>query len=194
MTDDDFESQILAFEQAWQRNGPVEIADFLERPLALASGERARLLVELICLDLEFRWRSCSRNPHLGPDERVTLEGYAARFPELGPLDQWPLELLGEEYRVRRQWGDRPTHEEFLSRFHARREGIRAALERIDGELEEESADPCRLAPPAVRVSTSEDRADLTMDVPLLSHHDVVLQRMIGAGMMGKVYNGPAKG
>jgi len=186
MADDDFESRILTFEQAWQRNGPCEIADVLGRPCAPATQERRRLLVELICIDLEFRWRNCSRNPR--SHEQVLLEGYAAKFPELGSLDQLPLELIGEEYRVRRQWGDQPTHAEFLTRFHARHEQIRAELLQIDRQLAEESADPCNLSLPEVRSCAPVVPADQTLDGPLLSHRDVLLQRMIGSGQMGKVY------
>ena len=97
---------------------------------------RDRLLVELICVDLEFRWRN--------PGARRT--GHAGRlrgtFPELISLDRLPLELIGEEYRVRRRWGDGPSPAEFLSRFHERREQIRAELFRVDAEIEEEAAGP----------------------------------------------------
>jgi tRNA A-37 threonylcarbamoyl transferase component Bud32 len=183
MPDDPFESRILGFEQSWQQNGRSEIADFLDRPPALASPERWRLLLELICIDLEFRWRNGPRN--LRSEERLLLESYAARFPELGPLDQLPLELIGEEYRVRRLWGDRPAHGEFLARFHARQEEIRAELVRVDRELEEEAADSGSISPPSLRVSTTEDQA---LDLPLFSDRDILLRRMIGAGRTGKVY------
>jgi len=53
MPDDDFESRILSFERAWQRNGPTEIADYREPPWGSTSTERRRLLVELIAVDLE---------------------------------------------------------------------------------------------------------------------------------------------
>jgi eukaryotic-like serine/threonine-protein kinase len=107
MHDDDFESRILQFELAWQRGEPPEIADFLELTGAPAPSERRRLLFELICVDLEFRWRNtaCNRLVH----EPIMLEGYTAKFPELGTLEQVPLELIGEEYRVRRGENHRQT-------------------------------------------------------------------------------------
>jgi eukaryotic-like serine/threonine-protein kinase len=186
MPDGNFEWQILGFEQAWQRNEPREIADFLEESCALLARERRRLLVELICIDLEFRWRTGSRNPR--SHERLMLEGYSATFPELGSLDQLPLELIGEEYRVRRHWGDRPTHADFLSRFHARQDQIRAELLEIDQQLEDELADPRHITRPEPRSSSPQAQPDQTPQGPLLSHHDILLQRMIGAGQMGKVY------
>ncbi len=186
MPDDEFESRILSFERAWQQHGPTEIADYLQPPCGSTSTERRRLLVELIAVDLEFRWRNGSRDP--GSSQGATLEGYAARFPELGSLGQWPLELIGEEYRVRRRWGDRPTHADFLARFPAHRERIQAELVRVDRELEEESSAPRLSSLPAGRVSSSETWTDPALDGPLLSHHDILLRRMLGAGRMGKVY------
>jgi tRNA A-37 threonylcarbamoyl transferase component Bud32 len=181
---DDFESRIHDFEQAWERNGPCEIDDFLEPPSAATS--RSRLLFELICIDLEFRWRNRTRNS-AAPD-RLMLEAYAARFPELGSFDQLPIELITEEYRVRRLWGDRPTHAEFLSRLHEREEQIQARLLQIDRELEDESAAFRHIPLAAMRSCLPKAEADRALDSPLLSHHDVLLKRMIGAGQMGKVY------
>jgi len=186
MRDDDFESWILDFERGWQQNSPCEIRDYLDRPGRLTSELQRPLLVELICIDLEFRWRNSCRGPlSLGP---AVLDGYAARFPELGCLDELPLELIGQEYRVRRQWGDRPTHDEFLSRFPSRQEQIRAELKQIDRELEDESPNPRTIAPLLVTPSPSEAQAGGSLDAPLLSHHDVLLRKMIGSGLMGKVY------
>lgn len=158
MPDDDFESRILGFEQAWQRNEPCEIADVLDHLTALTSPERYQLLVELICIDLEFRWRDGS--PSVPADRRVTLESYSANFPELGPLDQMSLLLVGEEYRARRQWGDRPSHSDFVSRFRARQEEIRAELVSIDRELEEESPDSSSICRPAVEIPMAQDLPD----------------------------------
>ncbi len=103
MSDNAFESRILGFERAWQRNEPHEINDFLEFSSPSTSDSRRRLLLELICVDLEFRWRMQGRN--LRVRETFTLENYAARFPELGPIDELPLELIAEEYRVRQHLG-----------------------------------------------------------------------------------------
>ncbi len=136
MLDGSFESIILRFEQAWRRNRPPVIGDFLARFDPLGSQDRCALLAELICVDLEFRWRIAAGN--LTTCERRLLDDYSSRFPELGGLDQFPLEIIGEEYRARHVWGDRPDHTEFLSRFRARQDEIRAELIRIDREIEDE--------------------------------------------------------
>jgi eukaryotic-like serine/threonine-protein kinase len=89
---------------------------------------------------------------------------------------------------VRCQWGDRPTHSDFLSRFPARREQIRAELARIDTELREESAVPRSNSLRVVAPTGLEAEIDQNPGVPWLSHHDVLLRRMIGSGRTGKVY------
>jgi eukaryotic-like serine/threonine-protein kinase len=182
MRDDEFESCVLRFEQARRLRNPCEIGDFLGTESDLPAPERARLLVELICIDLEFRWRDS------GLDEPITLEGYVERFPELISLDRLPLELIGEEYRVRCQWGDRPSHQDFLARFRDRLELIRVELLEVDSELDRESAPSLPGSQGRLRTSleveiAEPDRADL-----LLSHKDFLLRQLIGAGRMGKVY------
>lgn len=188
MTDDDLESRCLRFEQDWARRGPVSIADFLEGPPIGSTSDRRRLLVELVAIDLEFRWRGARRD--VGSPERLGLEDYVARFPELGPLDGLSAGLIGEEYRVRHRWGGRPSHEGFLARFPARGEEIRAELVRIDEELDRESAGP--VARPCPRPEPPEPVGG----VPWLSHRDLLLRRLIGAGRIGKVYQArqPAEG
>lgn len=182
MPDQEFESRVLRFEQVWRLHGPRAIEDDLDDPPQPAGPERHRLLVELICIDLEYRWR----NP--GVAGAATLAEYVERFPELISLDRLPLELIGEEYRVRFQWGDRPSHAEFLSRFHERREQIGAELLRIDVEIAEESTGPRHTSQPPPHPSPPDEQAEIDPGVPLLSHRDFLLRRLIGAGRMGKVY------
>lgn len=188
MSDDDFEARIHDLEQSWQRNRPAEIADLLVRSPALSSQDRHALLVELICVDLEFRWRNCSRDPV--SHERPLLERYAAEFPELGSLDRLPIELIGEEYRVRLLWGDRPVHAEFFSRFPTQQEQLQTELQRIDREIDEELAGSCStgIASPATKACAIDTDFDLIAGIPFFSHQDILLKRMVGAGRMGKVY------
>jgi serine/threonine protein kinase len=75
-----------------------------------------------------------------------------------------------------------------MSPFLERREQIRAELLRVDAEIEEESAGAGHTAQPPLRNPPPEGSADPSPDVPLLSHHDFLLRRMIGAGRTGKVY------
>lgn len=179
MLDPAFESRVLRFERDWRRYGPRAIADYLGDPIEPDCPGRRSLLVELICIDLEYRWR----NPGIGGT--ATLRSYVERFPELISLDRVPIELAGEEYRARCRWGDCPSHAEFLSPFRERRDQILEELRRVDAEIAEEFDDAGRS--PA-RDAPLEGLPDPGLDVPLLSDRDFLLRRMIGAGGTGKVY------
>jgi eukaryotic-like serine/threonine-protein kinase len=117
----------------------------------------------------------------------MSLEDYVTRFPELVSLDRLPLELIGEEYRVRCRWGDRPSQSVFLSRFPARREEVGDELLRVDREMEEESV-AARPMPQAIDRATALEPLEQVRDGPWLSHHDFLLRCLIGAGGVGKVY------
>ena len=64
--------------------------------------------------------------------DRPRLEDYAARYPAFGPIDQLPEDLVGDEYRIRRVWNDRPQHEEYVRRFGRWHPRIAEVLARID--------------------------------------------------------------
>ena len=182
MTDDEFESRILRFETAWRLQGPPEIDDYLKDPFDSPAPRRDDLLVELICIDLEYRWRNARA------ETPASLARYLEKFPELISLDQLPLELIAEEYRARQQWGDRPSHAEFMSPLQERRERIRAELLRVDQEIEEELVVLESDSEPPLRDSPTGYPAIVEPDIQLLSHCDFLLKRLIGAGRMGKVY------
>jgi hypothetical protein len=98
-----------------------ELADQLERDLTKADSadltrylppagtpQRIVYLHELIKTELEIR---CRRN------KTVSLDDYVRRYPELGPADTLPPDLIFEEYRVRHRHGDRPPLEAYRQRF-----------------------------------------------------------------------------
>ena len=185
MTDDNLESRLLDFEEAWRREEPPEIADFLGSSSGLDSPDRRRLLLELIAIDLEFRWRSVVHNP---TSRRTSRAGGLCRdVSRAGALGRLPLELIGEEYRVLCRWGRRPSHADVMGRFPAHPEEVLAELLAIDCELAEEEADPRSRGHPGVTTSRPEARSAAELD-GLCSHRDLRLQRLIGAGRMGKVY------
>jgi tRNA A-37 threonylcarbamoyl transferase component Bud32 len=138
---DDLDRPLERFELAWQSGTVPAIEDFVP---AVRKGRR-RLLQELVKIDLEYRWR---RTPSQIPPgdmwpARPLLEDYVARLERLGPLSRLPIELIGEEYRVRQRWGDRPDHAEYRRRFPPRADALLAELARIDDELNEEQATRC---------------------------------------------------
>ncbi len=110
-----------AFSDAWSSASyPPLIVDFLpetETPL------RTELVVELIKLDLEQRWQ-------LGL--RKILEEYSDDIPELDSV--MSVELVFEEYHIRKSAGDRVSPTEYFKRF-PRLAGDLDGLFRMDPAL-----------------------------------------------------------
>jgi serine/threonine protein kinase len=110
------------FEAAWKKGGAwPQIADYLvDAPMAADGAARRGLLIELVMLDLEYRWRRSRQDAAAGGlaagkgggdlsgpaqlPRRPCLDDYVSAFPELGPLDRLPAKLLDQERRVRREW------------------------------------------------------------------------------------------
>jgi serine/threonine protein kinase len=99
-------AQVETFVQAWDGAAePPALAAFVP---AGPPPLRRLVLVELIKVDLEYRW-SGRRAPR-------AVEDYLAAFPELaegGP----PCDLLYEEYHVRRRAGEAVDAQDYLKRF-----------------------------------------------------------------------------
>jgi tetratricopeptide (TPR) repeat protein len=126
------------FDLAWRAGEVPELDKFLDSPGAgTPPGDpsiRRDLLGELIKIDLEYRWRRAAGAGGVG--ERPNLDSYLARHPELGPPGALPLDLIAQEYRVRRLWGDGPSHDEYRSRFPDQATQITLVLEEVDLELD----------------------------------------------------------
>jgi tRNA A-37 threonylcarbamoyl transferase component Bud32 len=154
---EDLDRLLDRFERAWQKGVVPAIEEFV--PAGIARGRQ--LLFELVMVDLEYRWRRPPTPVVAGAKRgaawpaRPRLEDYVERLPRLGPLHQLPVEVVGEEYRVRQRWGDRPGHAEYARRFPRHGSALRAALERIDADLPPEPATECvrprRAAQPRAR-------------------------------------------
>ena len=146
------------------------------------SPERDRLLVELICIDLEFRWRNSRRRRagHAGGLRRAVPGADLARptaarahrrgVPGAAPMGR-PAFACGVPVAIPRETGADPGGVA-PGRCRDRGGGGRARPTPRDLPHELPSAGP----------------ADPDPDVALLSHRDFLLRRLIGAGRMGKVY------
>jgi serine/threonine-protein kinase len=151
--DDELLSLLDRFDGAWRGQTPPRIDEFLPPAPGGAGAGAAALrrdrLEELIKIDLEYRWRlaphdragrSAPGSPGGGPGgdplpARPLLEDYLALYHELGPPERLSPALIGEEYRVRRRWGDRPRREEYAARFAAQGAALEAILAAVDAEL-----------------------------------------------------------
>jgi serine/threonine protein kinase len=106
-----------AFVRKWEANGdPPRLADFVpDNPPAV----RRIALVELIKLDLDFRWSQ----GHL-----KQVEAYAAEFPELAGPAGVPCDLILAEYEARRKHMTAPAVEDYAARFPAQAETVARLL------------------------------------------------------------------
>ena len=86
----DFEDAIRRFEVAWQGPAAPEIGAFLTP----GAAGYARLLVELVHVDLEYRLRA---------GQAARVEDYLAKFPALADDRDTMLGLLAAEYEWRRR-------------------------------------------------------------------------------------------
>jgi predicted ATPase len=95
---------IQRFEQAW-RQGPRPLIDGF-----LPAGDplRARVLVELVHIDLELRLKA---------GEAARVEEYLARYPKLTDDRAVAIELIVAEYELRRRCEPRLALDEYLRRF-----------------------------------------------------------------------------
>src|SRR6516164_10561891 len=146
------------FEQAWQSGTVPSIGDFLaigaNGGIEAESTQRA-LVIELIKVDLEQRWRHSGNAAaataefktvesetlvaapgSLTLPDRPALEDYVACFPILGTADSLPAELILEEYRVRTLWADHPSQETYLQRFSSLAHTLRDGLSKVEAELD----------------------------------------------------------
>jgi eukaryotic-like serine/threonine-protein kinase len=182
------------FEAAWCEGRQPRIEDFL--PSVAPDQDPAtlhRLLVQLVGIDLERRWRMAAETAERQPTggeaaaaapetgllpPRPRLADYVARYPRLGPLEQLPIDLIVDEYYARCRFGDRPTHAEYLEVFGQQHPDLEERFRVID-----EEAASARSSPP-----------DLGADGGLLPgatvryFGDYELLERLGKGGMGVVY------
>lgn len=142
------------FERAWQTGTAPRIENYLAERSGEDSSNGARsLLIELIAIDLAYRWCpsrraevSDSDNNESSPEttstavektspERYRLQQYVDRFPVLESVARLPLRLIVEEYRVRVLAGDHPNHDEYVRTVGDAEPRLREILERVDREL-----------------------------------------------------------
>lgn len=103
------------FESAWIETPYPSLREYLTNS---DDESRKTLLIELIQIDMERRWRSREALPAGDPlPARPSITDYVNAFPECGSMDDLPIELLAFEFRVRHLWGDCPEVNDFVSKF-----------------------------------------------------------------------------
>ncbi len=151
------------FVDAWENEpDPPGLSQFLPNPPSL----REVMLVELIKVDLEYRWL------HKGPPKR--LQEYTHEFPELS-RDDLPIELVYEEFHLRRQCGLEIEPQEYLEEFPQHADRLRKWL-GIDDQYES-----TLLVRPAEQKQLDDIEPGITID-------DFDLLLALGRGAFARVF------
>lgn len=115
----EIEQWVTRFLAAWEAQPGPPLRDYLP---AQPSGLRKLALIELIKTDLEQRSQL---------KDFKSLEDYGAEYPEIYEEDQqFPLELICEEFHVRRAGGQSVSLDKYCERFPK----SSAALKRVIGD------------------------------------------------------------
>src|SRR6516165_2299813 len=91
------EAWLAEFEEAWDEG---RLATRVERLPPPGQPLRLPALIELVKIDLERNWQ-CGR--------QLTLADYLAHYPELGPAEALPPDLVLAAEEVGRQFGEVPA-------------------------------------------------------------------------------------
>ncbi|HEX4612571.1 MAG TPA: protein kinase, partial [Urbifossiella sp.] len=160
------------FRAALARDGVADWEPFLTE---LTGPARAAVLTEFVAIDLDYRWIR---------GERVRLESYLERFPEIGPLDLLPVALIREEVRCRVQAGERPNPDDYHARFPTQFHALADVLDPESGATRTinrttASAPPPRESPPSGSFPT---------EAIVSVAHQYELVRQLGRGTFGEVW------
>lgn len=135
---------------------------------------RPFVLTELIIIEMGHKWSS---------GEKVTVEEYLSRFPELGPTDQVPAKLILEEHLCRIKAGEPTDLDGYRSRFPKQYPTIKAELEAstASNQTRVSASAPAFSAGPA---STGTTRSEGLLSVS--QQYEFVKE--LGRGMFGEVW------
>ncbi len=195
------------FDCLWRDDGSApELGQFLEQS-SVPREQRLSTLLELIAIDMEYRWRRADRlaeeentvgiatasvqntDTHL-IGQHPLVEDYAQRWPEILQEARIPVGLIAEEYRIRHRWGDRPPIALYGRRFGENVE-LAAALEavRFELQLDADETETRSWGPNtgiAIESSTADTESSAVSGTTQLSRYRIL--KRLGKGGMGEVF------
>ncbi len=194
------------FDLSWRDRPPADIEAFYRtsvggsgRPLDPVG--RLALLVELVRIDLEYRWRPADK-----VRARWMVADYVRRFAELQAGGWDAVSLMADEFRVRWQWGDKPERAKFVADHAHLEPHLTPALAGVERSLGVKSTprpsvtpsdqptelplpDATRYRPPSTPVvpppPASLGKAAPTLPATFAGYE---IRRELGRGGMGVVY------
>jgi len=139
---DELESLFEEFESAWVKTPYPDLRSYLGKYSSQTGSEfQTTLLVELIQIDLERRWKTESQVPVDDPlPARPHVKDYVSALPEFRDIDQVPVELLAFEFRVRNLWGDAPNISDFVGQFPNRGAALQDTCEKVASNISMQAA------------------------------------------------------
>ncbi|NLF73033.1 MAG: serine/threonine protein kinase [Candidatus Anammoximicrobium sp.] len=177
------EAWLVAFDTAWQEDA---LAEWVTTRLPKDHPLRPLALAEMVAIDMEHQWQH---------GNRLTLEAYLKKYPELGDRATVSVDLILAEYQLRQQCGTPVDLQDFARRFPRQaaelaRRVQQAAAMPVDAPLSHELP----LLSAERDTSQTSPSADTLPPAPKASHdlpeqfgrYQIV--KKLGAGGMGSVY------
>jgi len=149
---------VRRFENAWRQGPRPLIDDYLPIDISL----RARVLIELVHIDLELRLKA---------GETVRIEEYLARYPELAGDQALTIALVAAEHELRARLEPALTVDEYLQRFPQYRAELLA-----------------HIAGPTIAAGGMQQRPVKAAETPPPAVAGYKILSLIGRGGMGAVY------
>ncbi len=177
------EGWLIAFDTHWQED---TLADWATVRLPRQHLLRPVALAEMVHVDLERQWQR---------GNRLSLDAYLDRYPELGSPESVSADLIFAEYLVRRQFGAPAELNEFVRRFPSQADQLAWLVQQFAGDASGGALSSKPLGDPAGCDTSQTDppyeilepAERVPSDLPEQFGRYRIIKKL-GTGSMGAVY------